>query len=81
MFPTPLRSAAADAPFNLQSLKRFAFVKRKTGIPVAFKWLLFFASWTVSVASWLAKPVKQRLKPMLHQRAFEEVEEHLQDDE
>lgn len=35
MFPTALRSAAADAPFNVQSLKRFAFVKRETE---AFLW-------------------------------------------
>lgn len=30
MFPAPLRSAAADAPFNVPSLKRFAFVKKET---------------------------------------------------
>lgn len=42
MFPAPLRSAAADAPFNVQSLKRFAFVKGNRSIPVVFQWLLFY---------------------------------------
>lgn len=36
MFPAPLRSAAADAPFNVPSLKRFAFAKRETGAFLRF---------------------------------------------
>lgn len=35
MFPAPPRSAAADAPFNVQSLRRLAFVKGETE---AFLW-------------------------------------------
>lgn len=41
MFPAPLHSAAADAPFTVQSLKCFAFVKGETSISVVFQWLFF----------------------------------------